>query len=508
MSAQIRMSFRRAAIVAMVSLPTFAVADEFKLVVLPLSGGAASRAYGLNNSGQLVGWVNTGSTHHAAQWNSDIATDLHTGVHFALAQVFNKDYSEAYDISDDDQVVGAARREIKCGSELITLSQAYVMRPATLSDLATPFAGDALTNFGTFGDPCSVFDSAAIAISNRSHIVGWSDVGGGTVHAFIVRPTNGAWYADFNADSVNDYMIDLKTLDNRSTFSSATAVNDSGQVTGYSYTTSFTYNGDSAYHAFLVTPQNGQWYVDANADGINDLMLSLGTLGGPNSWGRAINNSGIVVGEADTATYQTHAFIYQNGLIADLGTLGGRNSSAASVNKNGDVVGWAENAAGQRRAFLYRGGKMYDLNTQVLVTDTGKMTLTEARAINDQGDIVGFGTAASGTDVIEVAFRLRTPTSDELDAAQALLDAQAGIVDGATADSNGNQTNGSNSGGGNGITIVGAPGSVGTPTSTGNTDNSTTDNAVSNATAGLCGAGVVGMMPLTMLAMLAMRRRS
>ena len=83
--------------------------------------------------------------------------------------------------------------------------------------------------------------------------------------------------------------------------SHANGINDSGQVVGFSSLAGSTV----AYRAFLLTPEdtdgNGtpdRWFRDSNADGANDLMRNLGTLGGSNPDSRAtdVNNLGQVVG--------------------------------------------------------------------------------------------------------------------------------------------------------------------------------------------------------------------
>src|SRR5437773_2484653 len=74
--------------------------------------------------------------------------------------------------------------------------------------------------------------------------------------------------------------VDLGTLGG--TFSSAVAVNASGQVVGTS-----TIAGDAASHAFSWTAASG--------------MIDLGTLGGNNSEARGVNASGQVVGTSTIA---------------------------------------------------------------------------------------------------------------------------------------------------------------------------------------------------------------
>ena len=102
-------------------------------------------------------------------------------------------------------------------------------------------------------------------------------------------------------------MTSLGTLPGWSVGSLANAINESGQVVGWSYK----YSPGTGYHpqphAFLQ-----QWIDDRPW----------------HSWGRvsyayALNNSGQVVGYASIPDGNQHAFLYSGGVISDLGTLGG-----------------------------------------------------------------------------------------------------------------------------------------------------------------------------------------
>ena len=55
-----------------------------------------------------------------------------------------------------------------------------------------------------------------------------------------------------------------------------------------------------------------------------DTFVDLGTLGGPASQAKAINDKNQVVGWSQTADGDGHAFLWEDGLMTDLGHLGGK----------------------------------------------------------------------------------------------------------------------------------------------------------------------------------------
>src|SRR5215216_5349072 len=117
----------------------------------------------------------------------------------------------------------------------------------------------------------------------------------------------------------------------------------------------------------------------------------LGTLGGSRSWASAINDSGEVVGYSYLAGDQNkHAFLYKDAKMTDLGTLGGTSSEAKGINKSGQVVGWSDNSSGERHAFIYDSTNgMKDLNDSI-PADSG-WSIEEATAINTDGKIAANG---------------------------------------------------------------------------------------------------------------------
>lgn len=111
----------------------------------------------------------------------------------------------------------------------------------------------------------------------------------------------------------------------------------------------------------------------------------------------AINEAGQVVGDMNG-----QAFIWdsKNGM-RDLGTLGGMQSQATAINNHGQVVGWATRADGWPQAFcwidsngndLSDPGEMINLGTFPTATDLSSF----AYGINDAGWIIGEAEESSG----------------------------------------------------------------------------------------------------------------
>jgi probable HAF family extracellular repeat protein len=116
----------------------------------------------------------------------------------------------------------------------------------------------------------------------------------------------------------------------------------------------------------------------------DETITDLGTLGGPSSVAYALNEVGQVVGSADLPSGSTRAFLWHQGVMQDLGTLGGDYSVAYDVNESGQVVGTSALASGARHAFLWENGVMSDLGA------LPRQNISAAHAINDAGQTVGY----------------------------------------------------------------------------------------------------------------------
>jgi probable HAF family extracellular repeat protein len=122
----------------------------------------------------------------------------------------------------------------------------------------------------------------------------------------------------------------------------------------------------------------------------NGVMTNLGVLPGmEDSRAHAINNLGQVVGfsslfDPETTDEVFRSFLYSDGVMIDLG-VPGAGSAAEDINDSGQIVGWM--SGGGQRAYIYEDGVVTDLNT--LISAGSGLTLSEARGINNAGQIVG-----------------------------------------------------------------------------------------------------------------------
>ncbi len=199
----------------------------------------------------------------------------------------------------------------------------------------------------------------ALDINERGQVTGSRDFGCPGIAMGII------WHRGASEDLGTLYGSDPATCQAGST---GRAMNNRGQVVGWSETAPFDPGGAWNQHGFL-------W-----EDGV---MTDLGSLGvWSEAWG--INERGQIVGYTDSPI-GAQACLWENGSVYPLGFLGPPGwSIAVAVNNAGTVVGWSTTDAGPQHAYRWSDGSMEDLGAL-----GGGYPQSLAKAINDRGMIVG-----------------------------------------------------------------------------------------------------------------------
>ncbi len=144
-------------------------------------------------------------------------------------------------------------------------------------------------------------------------------------------------------------------------------------------------------------------------------LFDLGSLGGPASVALGTNGHGDVVGWAETEAGQIHGFHWQGGEMIDLGVLGTRFSEARDINAAEQIVGVSQRIPGEMRAVYWFDGTIHDLSESLVYPLTlppdQYPRLSEANAINDDGQIVAVGTIEADDNVYTY---LLTPLEPEV----------------------------------------------------------------------------------------------
>ncbi len=314
------------------ALATAGFSQTYTITEVGVPATTASFATGVNASGQVAGYSTTAA-------DAALAWRFTPGSGLLNLGSFGGTDSRAFGINNSGQVTGYSR-------DAGGLAHSFVFS-----------AGTGLVDFGGFGNGEGTFPQH---INASGQVVGFSPLGGND-RAFRFSPPN--------------LTLDLGTIAGSTLPATAAAygINDAGRVVG-----------------IASTPSGFNRAFRTDAGGGN--IAELGTLGGDESWAYAINNAGQVAGTSDSLSIDTHAFLFTDGSgMTDLGTLGGYVSTAFALDGAGNVIGTAETASSAMHAFLWTqaSAAMRDLNEYIPVNSG--WVLTEARGVNDAGQIVGNG---------------------------------------------------------------------------------------------------------------------
>ena len=320
---------------------SLAIAQTYTVTDLGVLGGdSASASIGINSFGEIVGCSDTSTTYypcsgvnpgHAFLWKSK------TGMK-DLGVLHGDDTSGGVGINDSGAVVGYSKNAQSVYHAFLWTKKTGMIALRKLPGGTTNFAA---------------------AINAAGLIVGGSDF----------RNSNG------NQDAVlwtpDGKIHDLGTL-RGAQLSQAGGINSHNKVCGDA---SFSSGGVAAF----------TW---TKGGGIKRLS---GFIRGGVTVAFAINDSGVIVGNADTSASRHPALWNSVGRIRDLGTLPGGFGTAFGVNDLNQVVGYSTTASNDPHAFIWSAKTgIQDLND--LIPSNSGWVLVWGSAITKAGQITGWGT--------------------------------------------------------------------------------------------------------------------
>jgi probable HAF family extracellular repeat protein len=260
-----------------------------------------------------------------------------------------------------------------CSSGLIACggSGSDSASPQDMVLASTMSAGASATVAAAPGGAADVTAAEAAAAHGRHTSYSVVKLGSGEITELpVINSRNQVAFSQNGASGPRAAFFDGKTVRDIGTLGGAEAyapaLNDAGQVAGYST------NPSGNYHAF-------RWSVTGG-------MVDLGTLyAAPASKGLDINRQGQVVGYSDPTLAPVQAFIWSDtGGMVDLGRLGVGLAAAQAVNDAGTAAGFSDAADGNAHGFAWTpAGGMIDLGTLGGID-------SYATLINNAGQIAGY----------------------------------------------------------------------------------------------------------------------
>ncbi len=282
-----------------------------------LVDGTNSFALSINDSGVIVGYsdetrTETDSDGNQTQVTENFATMFNSGVVTKIPGLTGLTQTRVFNINNNDFVVGTGRVDIDPDDSVVAVERGFVINTAgTGLEIMPSLTVDSVAR-----------QSHALSINDMGNIVGWSeaDVDG----VLVVR----AFMTSVNAATT---LEELPNLGTRVTI--ARDINNQGVIVG------------SARHSTNSSRTVAFVYDSTNDSELTRLPFFESRF--DNAIANAINDSGQIVGQAlvsvPTSGINT-GFLYENNELKNLNNLipcdsGWRIDNATNINNNGEIIG-------------------------------------------------------------------------------------------------------------------------------------------------------------------------
>jgi probable HAF family extracellular repeat protein len=288
----------------------------------------------INNSGQIVGSTNATATGQAAL--------LSGGQTILLGSLGGN--TRAYDINDAGQIVGTSYTSSGLQQAVIWNSTGTV---TNLGDGIKTSAATSISESGVVGGSSNNYATVWIGTSSTnlnpvSSSYWWTGTGYiqlTAAHSGVTAISDNTIYISYAKNELGAAIVQTPTT----------------TIGGKTYNIVYA-GGDASLNAAVDANNAGQvaglymGYAPTTWSGANSKVFStLPTLGAPASTS-AINSSGVIVGEIGSYSFDGgHAAMWINGKLIDLNSYlsadeiaaGWVLESATDINDNGDIVGYA-----------------------------------------------------------------------------------------------------------------------------------------------------------------------
>jgi len=225
--------------------------------------------------------------------------------------------------------------------------------------------------------------STGYAVNSAGTVAGAVQSASGSQQAFVSGPEGAAILSPASSESyaygINNAgtAVGIVYLDGQA-YGTIWNGSQPTQLGAGSYATAINNEGE-------VAGGNGQAFIEANGQ-IQELATAPG-IGWSAAYG--INDSGTVVGDGQLSNGTFRGIVWSpDGGMVVLGTWGGTSSQATAVSDGGEVVGFASLANGYQHAFSMLDAMMIDLGTLGLSS--------YAYGVNDSGEVVGYSYLDNG----------------------------------------------------------------------------------------------------------------
>ena len=380
---------------------------NFTTLAADIMGGfpAKVESVQINNDGQVLGSVIGFFDADGAVVDNFIYIN---GIHTTLTGLPDNGNSStsATAINNSGQVVGNYDANVISGPSSFITEFGFLYSNGASITLSDPSAISGTqasnTNF--------MYNGTAVAAINDSGLVVGTYVDGNGNHGFLY---NNGVYTTLDAPSATNgfgaFGFPLGT--------SATAINNSGQVVG-----DFT-DATNVEHGFLYS--NGTYLTLTDPSATTHSSYGNGTAA------IAINNSGQVVGDYKDVGNNSHGFLYSNGNFIIIDDPNGQAgiTSVVGINNIDQVIGNSLNASGFEQGFVFSGG------TYTQISDPLGTEGTFLQSINDLGQITGYYVDSSGS---QHAFEATPPPPQATTIQQEIAGLYAAVYN-RTADASGMQ---------------------------------------------------------------------